>query len=132
MSCLSTISKTSNPPNEQVLQWDKLSSYKASFTVKIFEKLDDSLLELLDSDCKCSLFDKCNVYYKAVIKKLSIPQITERICIVFDLHVNQFYKASPKTFPDRFRKFRSKDMLPNSPTHIRIESEQWGDALDKL
>lgn len=66
------------------------------------------------------------------ITKQSIPQITERICIVFDLHVNQFYKASPKTFPDRFRKFRSKDMLPNSPAYIRIESEQWGDALDKL
>ena len=64
------------------------------------------MLDFLNSDYKCSLYDNI-IYYKTVIDKLSIPQITEGI------HVKLFYKGSPLPFPDWFRKTLDSKLASN-------------------
>ena len=57
-SWLPTSSPGCKPPKQRIFQQDELSLYKGSSTVKSFEEIGESLLQFLDSDYKCFLYDK--------------------------------------------------------------------------
>ena len=136
-SCLPSIPKARKPPKQRVFQPDQQPQYESTFVVESFEDINESLLELLDSAFKCSTYEDHVVYYKTVMDDLSIPQITQCIRIDSELHVRLFFKGSPVPLPDWFRKnssskFTNKSQLPEFCSHIKRESEKWGDVLDEL
>ena len=136
-SCLPSIPKARKPPKQRVFQPDQQPQYESTFVIESFEDINESLLELLDSAFQCSTYEDHVVYYKTVMDDLSIPQITQCIRIDSKLHVRLFFKGSPVPLPDWFRKsssckFTNKSQLPEFCSHIKRESEKWGDVLDEL
>ena len=137
-SCIPTTPTASRkPPTQRVYQQDEMAAYKATFNVRNFDDVNESLLEFLPPGYIYEKFEDHVVFSKIERDEFSVPTFTETIRIDNQLHVRLFSKSSPVPLPPWFRKgteckFTSKDMLSNFVLHIHQENEKWGDVLDEI
>ena len=134
-SCLPTVPvECRKPPKERVYQEDQLEKFKSKFCIQSFSDVNSSLLDVLGDTYQCQEHFDHVVYFKTVLSELSLPEVTECIRVDSNLHVKLFYKGSPISLPEWFRKgskciLNSKDILQNFPAYIKQEAEKLGGGI---